>query len=252
MRWPTSSTAARSRSSWSAGASRRRPSCGPMRWRSGSASTCASSAIERTRSASSGPATSSPCRATRSRSGWSTSRRCGAGSRWSGWTTAARRRSSSTGSPACCRRRATGAGLAANLAKLLDDPALRERLGAAGQERVAEHFGADRLAADMAAIYREVIARRSRDVTFDVTEDVAIDVARRSAARAASAIAVSVGFFSGFGGEARPCRRRRTFGHRRAPGSTRRARRARRSACMRTQPAVVHRRAGPRPPTARG
>jgi glycosyltransferase involved in cell wall biosynthesis len=50
------------------------------------------------------------------------------------------------------------AGLAANLRHLLDDPDLCRRLGAAGRQHVAEHFSADRMAADVAAVYDALLA----------------------------------------------------------------------------------------------
>ncbi len=46
--------------------------------------------------------------------------------------------------------------LAANLTALLQDDALRERLGAAGRQRVEEFFTVDRLASDVASIYRRI------------------------------------------------------------------------------------------------
>lgn len=47
--------------------------------------------------------------------------------------------------------------LTANLRRLLADAALRTRLGAAGRQRVDEHFQPDRLAADFAAIVAAVV-----------------------------------------------------------------------------------------------
>jgi len=46
--------------------------------------------------------------------------------------------------------------LAAALATLLDDPALRRRMGGAGRQRVAGELGAGRMAARTLALYREV------------------------------------------------------------------------------------------------
>ncbi len=45
------------------------------------------------------------------------------------------------------------AGLTEHLRRLLDDPELRRRMGAAGRRHAAERFGADRMAADVAAVY---------------------------------------------------------------------------------------------------
>lgn len=50
------------------------------------------------------------------------------------------------------------AALAAALARLLDDPALAARLGAAGAQRVAEHFPAERMVSAYEALYREILA----------------------------------------------------------------------------------------------
>jgi glycosyltransferase involved in cell wall biosynthesis len=50
--------------------------------------------------------------------------------------------------------------LVANLARLLTDRDLAERMGAAGVRHVAERFAPSRLGADMAAVYRELGARR--------------------------------------------------------------------------------------------
>jgi glycosyltransferase involved in cell wall biosynthesis len=52
--------------------------------------------------------------------------------------------------------------VAARIATLLDDAGLRARLGAAGRERVHARYAAERLAADHDALYRELLARRSR------------------------------------------------------------------------------------------
>ena len=47
--------------------------------------------------------------------------------------------------------------VAAGLATLLDDPARRRRMGATAREYVAEHFTADRVAAQHEALFRELI-----------------------------------------------------------------------------------------------
>ncbi|MFF4183857.1 glycosyltransferase family 4 protein [Streptomyces sp. NPDC001691] len=52
--------------------------------------------------------------------------------------------------------------LAAGLARLLGDPALRARLGAAGRERVLERFTWARAAQGTAELYREAIAAQGR------------------------------------------------------------------------------------------
>jgi glycosyltransferase involved in cell wall biosynthesis len=49
------------------------------------------------------------------------------------------------------------AGLAAAVRRLIDDPALRHRLGAAGRERVVARFSADRLATEHDALYRRLL-----------------------------------------------------------------------------------------------
>jgi glycosyltransferase involved in cell wall biosynthesis len=51
------------------------------------------------------------------------------------------------------------AELARTTRTLLDDAALRERLGNAGQQRVVEHFRADELARQMAALYQEMVGK---------------------------------------------------------------------------------------------
>jgi glycosyltransferase involved in cell wall biosynthesis len=48
--------------------------------------------------------------------------------------------------------------LAAALARLAGDPALRERLGRAGRERVLSYYLWDRLGDRLAAIYEEVLS----------------------------------------------------------------------------------------------
>jgi glycosyltransferase involved in cell wall biosynthesis len=47
--------------------------------------------------------------------------------------------------------------LAGAICRLLDDPGLRARCGAAGRARWATHFTADRMAADTAALYRRLL-----------------------------------------------------------------------------------------------
>jgi glycosyltransferase involved in cell wall biosynthesis len=55
------------------------------------------------------------------------------------------------------------AALAGRLAELAADPALRERMGAAGRERVLERYGVGRLLEDVDRLYRETItATRER------------------------------------------------------------------------------------------
>ena len=51
------------------------------------------------------------------------------------------------------------AALFSHIARLLDDPDLRERLGAAGRARVLERFTWRQAAADTTAVYRDVMAR---------------------------------------------------------------------------------------------
>ena len=51
------------------------------------------------------------------------------------------------------------AALARALQRLLGDPALRARLGAAGRQRVTTEFSARRMARDTLALYREAVAR---------------------------------------------------------------------------------------------
>lgn len=53
--------------------------------------------------------------------------------------------------------------LAAALERLLANPALARRLGAAGAKRVAEHFLAEQMVAAYEALYREILAERARD-----------------------------------------------------------------------------------------
>jgi glycosyltransferase involved in cell wall biosynthesis len=52
--------------------------------------------------------------------------------------------------------------LAAGLVALLDDPALRRRLGADARRRVREHYSARATGAELETIYRELVAARSR------------------------------------------------------------------------------------------
>jgi glycosyltransferase involved in cell wall biosynthesis len=49
-------------------------------------------------------------------------------------------------------------GLAAALARLAGDPALRERLGRAGRERVVSYYLWDKLGDRLAALYEEVLS----------------------------------------------------------------------------------------------
>jgi glycosyltransferase involved in cell wall biosynthesis len=48
--------------------------------------------------------------------------------------------------------------LAANLLRLLDDPALRAQFGEHGRSRVEEHFTPQRMASDFAALYARMLA----------------------------------------------------------------------------------------------
>lgn len=50
--------------------------------------------------------------------------------------------------------------LAANIARLLKDPALRASFGAAGRERALEHFSAERMARDAGDAYQAIAASR--------------------------------------------------------------------------------------------
>jgi len=54
------------------------------------------------------------------------------------------------------------AALAARLAELAADPALRDRMGAAGRARVLERYGVPRLLDDVDRLYRETIATKGR------------------------------------------------------------------------------------------
>jgi rhamnosyl/mannosyltransferase len=49
------------------------------------------------------------------------------------------------------------AALAAALNSLLDDPALRARLGAAGRARVLSHFTRERMVSEIEAVYRRLL-----------------------------------------------------------------------------------------------
>ncbi len=53
------------------------------------------------------------------------------------------------------------AALAANLVGLADDSPLRDRMGGAGRQRVLAEFGVERMASDMAAVYRLVTSDRT-------------------------------------------------------------------------------------------
>jgi glycosyltransferase involved in cell wall biosynthesis len=55
------------------------------------------------------------------------------------------------------------AALVANLERLLGDAGLRRRMGVAGRRRVEEHFTIERMGADVAAVYRDVL-RRPRSI----------------------------------------------------------------------------------------
>jgi glycosyltransferase involved in cell wall biosynthesis len=50
------------------------------------------------------------------------------------------------------------------IAKLLDDPALRARMGAAGRRRVLENYTLDRYAARVAEAYTRAVERRRGSV----------------------------------------------------------------------------------------
>jgi glycosyltransferase involved in cell wall biosynthesis len=54
------------------------------------------------------------------------------------------------------------AALAAALARLIQDPELARRLGAAGAKRVAEHFLAGQMVGAYEALYREILAEREQ------------------------------------------------------------------------------------------
>jgi glycosyltransferase involved in cell wall biosynthesis len=57
----------------------------------------------------------------------------------------------------------TPAGLAADVARLVADPALRVRLGEAARARVRETFSATAVVARIAALYERLIATRRAD-----------------------------------------------------------------------------------------
>jgi glycosyltransferase involved in cell wall biosynthesis len=50
--------------------------------------------------------------------------------------------------------------LAAAIARLLDDPELRKRMGRAGRKRVEDHFTVEHMASQIARLYREAAVRR--------------------------------------------------------------------------------------------
>lgn len=56
------------------------------------------------------------------------------------------------------------ADLAAKAALLLDQPELATRLAAAGRRRVFEHFSAERMVADLDALYRQLLAAKAPDL----------------------------------------------------------------------------------------
>ncbi len=55
------------------------------------------------------------------------------------------------------------AALAAALERLLADPALARRLGAAGAARVEQHFLAEQMVSAYETLYREILAERAAD-----------------------------------------------------------------------------------------
>jgi glycogen synthase len=55
----------------------------------------------------------------------------------------------------------SAAGLAADVARLAHDPALRERLGAAARRHADAHFDASAVVGRIAGLYRELIAGRA-------------------------------------------------------------------------------------------
>lgn len=63
---------------------------------------------------------------------------------------------------------AEDAPLAAAMLRLAADPALRARLGAAGEQRVLEHFGLDRMVEQTLSIYREVLEGAAPDPALSV------------------------------------------------------------------------------------
>jgi glycosyltransferase involved in cell wall biosynthesis len=78
------------------------------------------------------------------------------------------------------------AALAAAVIDLLTDRELAGRMGAAGRERQASEFGADRMAREVGAIYDEVLQRAARNASVDAderrgmpTDDELTAVARR-------------------------------------------------------------------------
>lgn len=60
------------------------------------------------------------------------------------------------------------AGLAAAMETLLEDPALRVRLGAAGRRLVRKRFSAERVAAEMRAVYRSILAGGAQPPVVDL------------------------------------------------------------------------------------
>jgi glycosyltransferase involved in cell wall biosynthesis len=52
--------------------------------------------------------------------------------------------------------------LGGHLQRLLDDPADRQRLAAAGRQRVLAHFTMQQVAAQTAAVYRQAVAHAHR------------------------------------------------------------------------------------------
>ncbi|MEH0579459.1 glycosyltransferase family 4 protein [Streptomyces sp. B21-108] len=77
--------------------------------------------------------------------------------------------------------------LAAGLSRLLGDPALRARLGAAGRERVLDRFTWARAAEGTVARYREAIAESRRPGTSEAPAPPASPASAASAVSAASA-----------------------------------------------------------------
>jgi glycosyltransferase involved in cell wall biosynthesis len=54
------------------------------------------------------------------------------------------------------------AGLGAGIVRLAQDPALRQRLGGAARDRAAAAFSVERFVRETAALYEEMVARRTR------------------------------------------------------------------------------------------
>jgi glycosyltransferase involved in cell wall biosynthesis len=59
-------------------------------------------------------------------------------------------------------RAGDGAALASSLARLLDNPGERRRMGAAGRAQVAHRFGSDRLLRDVGDLYADLLGRPQR------------------------------------------------------------------------------------------